>query len=387
MNTNKLLFFVVILAACLTQFASDIYAPSLPAIAYWFNASINLAQWSMAIYMVGVALTLLVYGPLSDGIGRKTPMILGLTIMTMGSLLCVFAPSVYILILGRFIQGCGAGACAGLWRPIFRDLFTGEQLAQYGSYFAIFIMFIVPTAPAIGGYLQEYFGWRASFVFMACYALFALLCVWAFFKETSLHHHKDKLRPNFIFSTYRQLLTNGTFMKITLCTFLSYGAFFAWLTTGSVLLIHGLGMNPAAFGLFTFLGGGIAYAIAGWLNGKVVKKFGMNTMLRFGWSVMIFSCLMLLGGYVIYGLNEWAILIPIVLFYFGSTFIWPNAFAIAFTPFGQIAGYAGALYGFMQIGGGAVMGILMSYLPETNQLPLALTMLLCSICAWGIFEW
>lgn len=386
MNTNKLLFFVIVLAACVTQFATDIYAPSLPAIATSLHTSVSLAQWSMTIYLFGVALTLLIYGPLSDGIGRKKPMVIGLSIMLLGSLICVFAPTIQLLLIGRLIQGCGAGACAGLWRSIFRDIYSGEQLAKYGSYFAIFIIFIVPAAPALGGYLQHYFGWRASFVFMCSYVLFALLAIALGFKETSVHHHRDKLQWHYIKSTFRLLLTNPHFMGITLCTFFSYGALFAWLTASPILLIHKAGMSPTAFGLFMFFGAGFPYALAAWLNGKMVTRFGITTMLRFGWSVMIIAGLLMLAGKWLFGINVWAITLPIILFYFGSNFIWPNAFGSAFTPFGHIAGYAGALYSFMQMGGGAIIGSLIAYLPDSNQLPLGLVMLVASILAWIIYE-
>lgn len=107
MSSNKLLFFVIALAACLTQFAADIYAPSLPAVALSLNTTIDLAQWSMAIYLFGVALTLLIYGPLSDAVGRKQPMVIGLCIMAAGSVVAMLAPNIKLLILGRFIQGCG----------------------------------------------------------------------------------------------------------------------------------------------------------------------------------------------------------------------------------------------------------------------------------------
>lgn len=386
MNLNKLLFFVVILAACLTQFAADIYAPSIPAIADGLHTRIDLVQWSMAIYMTGVALSLLFYGPLSDGIGRKIPMIVGLGIMVGGSLVCLFAPNVYVLIAGRFIQGCGAGACAGLWRSIFRDIFTGEQLAKYGSYFAIFVMFIVPAAPALGGYLQYYFGWRSVFVFVTCYAFFALISMLFWFKETSKNHHKEKLQLSYVKKTLSTLLTSPIFMGITFCTFLSYGAFFAWFTAGPVLLIHIVGISPITFGWLTFIGGGIAYALAGWINGRLVGSFGMASMMRIGWAFMILAGVLMFMGKLLIGINVWVIMIPIVLFYFGSTFIWPNAFASAFTPFGHIAGYAGALYGFMQISGGAVISGLISYLPDTNQIPLALVFIGASALSWLVYE-
>jgi Bcr/CflA subfamily drug resistance transporter len=386
MNSKSLLFFVIVLAACLTQFASDIYAPSLPAIATSLNTSIDYSQWSMAIYMYGVALTLLIYGPLSDGVGRKIPMLAGLSIMIVGSLICTFAPTIEMLVVGRFIQGCGAGACAGLWRSVFRDIFTGDELAKYGSYFTILIMFIVPAAPALGGYLQDFFGWRASFVFMSAYTVFALLTIIFGFKETSVHHHTDKLKLNYVIKIFRELLTSKTFIGMTFCTFLTYGAFFAWLTSGPVLLIKQIGIAPATFGLITFFGGGVAYALAGVINGKVVKRFGMPNMMRFGWSIMILSGILMLAGKFFIGLNVWVIVIPMVLLYFGSTFIWPNAFATAFTPFGHIAGYAGALYGFMQISGGAVMSTLVTYLPDNNQVPLAMIILFCSMIAWSVRE-
>ncbi|MBX3708921.1 MAG: multidrug effflux MFS transporter [Gammaproteobacteria bacterium] len=350
MNPNNLLFLVIILAVCLTQVAADIYAPSLPAIADSLSAPIHLVQWSMAIYMLGVALSQLIYGPLSEGIGRKGPILIGLGIMIIGSGMCLLANNIDLLIAGRFVQGCGAGACAALWRSIFRDVFSGEELAKYGSYLVVFVMFIVPAAPALGGYLQEYFGWRASFVFMCFYTVIALLSILYGFKETSTHHHPERLKLSYVTSTFYQLLKSPIFMGVTLCTFLSYGAFFSWFTAGPVLLIDRAGLTPVEFGWITLLGGGSAYALAGWLNGKWVTRLGMSNMMRIGFSIMFVSGIMMLLGKLIFGVTATVIVAPILLFYFGSTFIWPNAFAIAFTPFGKIAGYAGALYGFMQTG-------------------------------------
>jgi DHA1 family bicyclomycin/chloramphenicol resistance-like MFS transporter/DHA1 family 2-module integral membrane pump EmrD-like MFS transporter len=358
----------------------------LPRIAKTLNASIDLAQWSMAIYMLGVAISILAYGPISEGFGRKSPISVGLCIMLVGSAMCLFASDIDVLIWGRFVQGCGAGACAGLWRSIFRDVFTGEELAKYGSYLVVFIMFIVPAAPALGGYLQTYFGWRANFIFMGIYTLAALVSILLGFKETSKHHHMERLKLTYIGSTYLELLKSRVFMGVTLCTFLSYGAAFAWFVAGPVLLIKVVGITPIAFGWITFIGGGSAYALAGWINGKLVTRFGMPAMLRFGWSTMILAGLCMLAGKWIYGMTAWSIAAPAILFYFGSTFIWPNAFATAFTPFGKIAGYAGALYGFMQIGGAAVMGGLMSYLPDDTQVPLGLVMLLASFFSWMLYE-
>jgi len=386
MSSRKLLFFVIVLAACLTQVASDVYAPSLPSIALNLHTSVDLVQWSMAIYMLGVALSQLIYGPISEGVGRKAPLIVGLAIMLLGSVVCVFTPTIEVLIWGRFVQGCGAGAAASLWRTVFRDIYSGEELSKQGSYLIIFIMFIIPAAPALGGYLQEGFGWRASFIFMCGYAIVALFAIIFGFKETSQYHHLERLRLGYIRKTYLELLTSRLFMGVTLCTFLSYGALFAWFVVGPVLLIKSIGISPVAFGWISFLSGGAAYASAGMLNGRFVSRFGMPNMMRFGWAVMFFSGLLMVALSYSVGLKTWAVVLPAMILYFGSTFIWPNAVATAFTPFGKIAGYAGCLYGFIQISGAAFMGGIMSYLPDNTQIPLAIATLLSSLASWLIYE-
>jgi len=328
----------------------------------------------------------LFYGPLSDGIGRKPPLLVGLVITTLGSLICLTAPTITILIFGRFIQGIGAGAGASLWRSIFRDRFKGELLAKYGSYLSIIGTFIVPAAPTLGGYLQTYGGWRSNFIFLLGYSLVAFTTVALIFKETSVHHHKDRMTFRFYKESFGQLLKSPIFMGYAFCTFLTYGAFFSWFVVGPVLLIKIIGLTPVEFGWITLLVGGSSMATASIVNGRMVTRVGSHFMLRLGWFLMILSGSLMVGLHLLYGINTSIIVCPIILFYFGATLIWPSVFAGAFAPFGKIAGYAGALYSFMQIGGAAVMGAFVALLPDTNQAPLGLIFISCPALAWIIFE-
>jgi len=107
MHSTAMLFTVILLVGCLNQIGSDIYAPSLPAIAHYFSVPIDHAQWSMAIFLFAVSLTQLFYGPISEGIGRRPPLLAGLWIMLFGTGICIFASSMPVLLLGRFIQGMG----------------------------------------------------------------------------------------------------------------------------------------------------------------------------------------------------------------------------------------------------------------------------------------
>ncbi len=123
MKSKFWIFTIILLIGCLSQMGSDIYSPSVPAIAQALHTHLGLVQWTMAIYMLGVALSLLFYGPLSDSIGRKKPLIIGLSLVLLGNVICLLSRNINTLLIGRFVQGCGAGACAGLWRAIFRDVF------------------------------------------------------------------------------------------------------------------------------------------------------------------------------------------------------------------------------------------------------------------------
>lgn len=386
MNSKYTLLFIILFVGCTAQLASDIYSPSLPAIANHFHTSITNVQFSMAIFMFGVAISQLFYGLLSEGLGRKIPLIIGLSIFLLGNLVSLLAPTITILIIGRLIQGSGAGACAALWRTMFRDTFEDDELVKYGSYLSIFITFIIPSAPALGGYLQEHFNWQASFIFLSIYSLITLLMVSICLKETSVHHHIDRLKTSFIFKSLKHMLSDPIFMGYSLCTFLCSGAFFSWFVVGPVILIHIVGISPIEFGWITLFGGGGATALGALVNGRLVTILGRQKMLRIGFLIMFIAGSLMLLLKFLSGINVFVIVAPMILFYFGVTFIWPNAFASAFGPFGKMAGYAGALYGFMQISGAAITGVLVSYLPDQNQIPLALVFISTSILAWLIFE-
>ncbi len=380
--TSKKFFLTILFVGCAAQIASDIYSPSITFIASSLGASISTVQSSMAVYMLGLAISQLAYGPLSEGLGRKIPLAIGLIIFLIGNLISLFSGSIHTLIIGRFVQGCGAGACAALWRSIFRDTFDGAELAKYGAYFSILVTFMVPAAPALGGYLQTYLGWRSNFLFLAFYSLCTLLMILFWLKESNTHRHTSRLKWNFITQSYRQILFSPVFVGYTICTFFCYGAFFSWFSVGPVLLIHIIGITPVHFGWITLLGGGIFTALSSWLYGKTVVRHGTHFMLRAGLSIMATSGILLVMADYLFGITLWGIVIPMLLFYFGVAFIWPSVFANAFKPFGKVAGYAGAAYGFMQISGAAIIGAIVSLLPHQNPRPLGLIFVICSLFAF-----
>lgn len=195
-HTPRLVFINVLLIACLTGVATDIYAPSLAAIASVMHVPVGQAQFSLTIFMIGLALSQLIYGPISEGIGRRIPLIIGLLIFIGGSLVSILATRIEFLVFGRLVQGFGAGACSSLWRSIFRDVYRGDDLAKYGAWLSVIITIFVPAVPVLGGYFQHYIGWQASFGFLIFYSLMVLLLIVYVFKETSQHHHPQRLKSS-----------------------------------------------------------------------------------------------------------------------------------------------------------------------------------------------
>jgi DHA1 family bicyclomycin/chloramphenicol resistance-like MFS transporter/DHA1 family 2-module integral membrane pump EmrD-like MFS transporter len=164
-----ILILTTLLVAGLTAFSSDIYTPA------YFNVPIEHIQRSITFFMLAVSISQLIYGPLSDGVGRRKALIAGLVIMLIGSNICYFALNINILLVGRFVQGLGAGACACLWRSIFRDSFNSVQIAKYGSYLGIMVTLMITSTPTLGGYLSNSFGWKASFLAIIIYTSMTFL--------------------------------------------------------------------------------------------------------------------------------------------------------------------------------------------------------------------
>ena len=384
--STKTLFFFLVFMGCLGQFASDIYTPAVPHIAHYLATSSNAVQWTMAAYLFAMSVSILFYGPLSDGIGRKKALYVGIVIMIIGSITCALSTSITMLMVGRVIQGLGTGATGSLWRSIFRDRCSGAEMSKLVSYLGIIVTFIIAVAPIFGGYLNTYISWHAIFWFLSTYSLLVLLATKFLYQETSTTHHINHLKPTFIWQSYRTLLLSKSFMGFALCSFITYGAFFSWFVMSPIILIKHAGLSSIQYGWLSFAAGGVPVMICAYLNGKLVGKIGSKPLLRMGWAITICSGILMVVGNLLFGVHAWNVLIPAVLFYFGINFIWPNVFAGAFEYCGKIAGFAGSLYAFIQLLGGAVFGGIVTHLPDHNQMALGIVFIVLPAIAWGWYE-
>lgn len=385
-SKNFKILIILVFVACLSGFVSDIYVPSFLTMAKNLDTSLPSIQHSMSIFMLSLSITQLIYGPLSEIIGRRISIIIGLFIMVMGSSLCVFSENFTHLIVGRFMQGVGAGACACLWRAIFRDIFTNEQMTKYGGYLGIAMVYVVAASPFLGGYFETYANWRISFLTATFYGIILFFFVYYTLPETNTHHTRSRFDMSFFLQSYKQLLKSSLFMGYSLCVFFTYGAFFSWFIVGPVVCMTYFNVSPQSFGWLNLTLGGTAMALGGIFNGRNVVRFGQEKMLRIGWSIMIMSGLLILVLSLLSCKTVFLFLICIFMFLFGVTLIWPNAFSKAFSPFGAIAGYASGLYSAMQLVGGAAIGGISALIPSDTPYALAVVFITTGVCAWVLFE-
>ncbi|STY28356.1 multidrug resistance protein [Legionella wadsworthii] len=271
-------------------------------------------------------------------------MLIGLSINFIGSLICWLSPNIYLLFLGRFIQGLGVGAGYSLARPILRDLFEKETLAVYNSYLAISTVVILTTAPILGGYIQQYAGWRYNFLFLSIYGFLILYFFYLNTPETSKFHHQDNFKIKVIIMNTKILLKSPIFLRFSLCPLLTYAGILAWITEAPIVLQEIVGLTPVQFG-WIYIFSGIGFALGGFLNMKFVIKAGIERMMNIGFSSQLVAGLLMLLFYLFGYINTAVIVMPILLFMMGSSLVFPNSSAGALTPFPKIAGTAGVLFG------------------------------------------
>ena len=363
------------------QITSDMYVPSMPAITTMFHSTSAMIQWSMSAYMLGFSLSQLIYGPLTDHYGRRNIILIGLAIGIIGTLICFWAVSPGMLIIGRLIQGIGMGVGVTLGGAVSRDLFSGVKLAKVGSLMGIGATIVIGSAPILGGYFQHYLGWRSVFGFLLIYSLIIWFMICCLLPETSPDVKPEQLRLRKMVSHYKTLLTSKIFLGYVLCTTFAYAGSLAFYTMGTFLLQDRVGLSPIAYG-WSCVVVTAAFLIGSIVNARYVIKVGINFMMLIGAGLMaIAGTIMLLIALLGY-MDIVVILIPAMLYGFGAIFLICNAFAGALTPFPYIAGIASALFGGMQIAGGFVSTSLIASLKFTSQEPLAIIYLVTGILAF-----
>lgn len=364
----------------------DMFLPSLPTIGTVFGAAPATAQLTVTLFLMAFAASQLVYGPLSDRIGRRWVLIGGLALYAVAGLACAAAPTIGVLIGARVLQALGGGTGPVVARAVIRDLYDRERAARIFSYMGIAQALNPMLAPVAGGYLHDAFGWRAVFVVLAGLgALFVALMVVGV-RESNVRRDPTALRPGQLGRNVASLLSDRSYLAYVLVNALMFGGQFAFISGSAFVLIDGLGVSPSVFGLCF---GAVAFGImtGTFLSGRFGVALGLDRTIQAG------TVLGAAGGLVLAGL-AWsgvltvaAVVAPMFVFAVGLGLTLPNGMAGAIGPFPRMAGLAAAVAGFFQMTGSALYSVAVGQCYDGTARPMTTAIALAGVAALAAFWW
>ncbi len=376
--SNRTFLILAIFFASVELIASGLYIPSLPHIPEAFGTSITLVQLSVSMFILGISISRLTFGPISDAFGRKIPLNISLVFSLIGVCICLFSFNIYFLLLGRFVQGIGGGGTNILARVILRDRMKGAKLAEFISYFSMIAITLMSISPLFGGYLQHFYGWRGGFFVLVLYTMIAIIVGIFVLPETNQFINKTSIKLSALKTNFKFLLTHSTFIYYGFILLFGYGCMLAWLTDGSVVLQRFMKFTDVEFGWIAGLVGG-CYLLSAFINGRVVAKVGIQKMLTIGASCVFIAGIVMVLAVAFQWVTPFIFIIPVMLGVFGLGMLNPNAFAAGITPFSKIAGIAVSVLGTIQILGGLLASAYISFAHDHTQLPIGSVFLVSGI--------
>ncbi|MDR6723753.1 DHA1 family bicyclomycin/chloramphenicol resistance-like MFS transporter [Paenibacillus amylolyticus] len=361
----------------------DMYLPALPTLAADFESSTSYAQLSLTACMVGLALGQLLAGPLSDVRGRRTPLIAGLLLYTIASILCLVSPTMGSFVVLRFIQGVAGAAGIVISRAVVRDVYDGPELTRFFSLLMLINGVAPIAAPIIGGLLLEYTSWRGVFILLSLIGVLTLLAVIFGLGETLPADRRSSGGLKQTLVTFRQIASNRLFMGYALTQGFVGAGMFAYISGSPFVLQKIYGISPQMFSLcFAINGLGIILAsqIAGRLAGKVSESrlliAGLIVAALGGTSLFI---AILAGGNLI------SILIPLFLVVSSVGLVNTASFALAMANQSKSAGSASALIGVMTFMFGGIVAPLVGLGGEGTAVPMGIVILCADLGAVLIY--
>jgi|GEM_PF-2000523 len=378
-------FLVFVLVLTLSSIVSDIYLSSFLEMSLNLETGVNEIQWSLSIFVIMLALSHLVYGPLAEFFGRKKVLLLGLSISFAGSFLCVASVNIFDLLVGRLLQGFGVGACVVLWRAIVQEGYREGDLFKEKFYLMPISLAIMIFTPFLGGLIQTYLGWRANFIYILFHVGFVFLWVYFFFQE---NRDKESVRvPSFSFHVYKDLLSQKKFLSYYFCAFFSYGAFFAWTGSGAVVLMENFGLTPYELGIAMVLTA-LPLSFGSLVYSGFLKKYKKNFIFRLTFLGMISSVFFLMISDYFFETSIWLFLFLICVFMFFSGFFWPNLFSSFLRLFKEESSrlVALSLYGFFQFMGAGFVGAFLSFITQESPFSIGCVIFICLVLSALIYE-
>lgn len=355
------LFFIAILSALMafTSLSTDIYLPAMPIMAKDLQGN---AELTITGFLIGFCIAQLIWGPLSDHLGRRIPLFIGMVLFIIGSVGCALSTDMPQIVFWRVFQALGACTGPMLARAMIRDLFSRTRAAQMLSTLMI-VMAIAPIAgPLLGGQLIKVTSWHAIFWLLAVIGI-AMLISLRWLPETLPADRRVKASLPSAFRNYYSLLTNANFMRFTLCLTFYYVAAYAFITGSAFVYITYFGIDPQHYGWLFALNivGVMGMSV---VNRRLVQRYPLEKLLKFAVLIAAAASFILAIGTKLHIGGIILIVVSVFVFFSMNGIIAATSTAAALDAVPNMAGSASALIGSLQYGSGIISSLLLALLSD-----------------------
>jgi DHA1 family bicyclomycin/chloramphenicol resistance-like MFS transporter len=379
--------FIILMAALMSSvaLALDALLPALDLIGGAVgNADPAKNQWLVTLFFLGAGSGPLLFGPLSDSVGRKPLVYFGFALFILASWICVSSESLTWMITGRFLQGVALSAPRTISIAMIRDKFSGDYMARIMSFVTVVFILVPVIAPSLGKAILDAYGWKAIFYFQVCFGIVVAIWFWIRQPETLQKEERSSFRLSTVFLGFREVMQYRRTVLFTLIWGLVTGSFLVYLSTSQVIFE----IQYEAEELFPYLFAALAITIgaATFLNGSLVLRFGMRRLI--GVSLLVFTLIALV--YVLLFIGEdnppIALLMTFLcLQFFAIGFLFGNLRAMAMEPLGHIAGLGAAITGFMATAMSVAISTWIGSHVQQTVLPMFIGFLVCGVLALLLF--
>jgi DHA1 family bicyclomycin/chloramphenicol resistance-like MFS transporter len=337
----------------IAPFSIDLYLPALPALGADLGATQQQVAVTITMFFLGLAFGQVQAGSLSDTHGRRRPLLAGLLLFTVASVLCAVAPNVQVLMAARFLQGLGGAAGMAISNASVTDYARGREAARLLSRLAMIGGVAPVVAPLIGGQLLRVVSWRGLFFVLAGIGLALFISVLAGLPESLPRERRSKAGARTLARSLLTLSRDLGFVGLALTSAFSFAGFFAYLAGSSFVYQEVYGLSPAAFSLL-FAVNAVGMLGANDLNHRLLARFSPRQLLAAALVVYLAASVVVLLVLLAGGLPIWALAAPLFLLVASVGLIIPNSTALALSLHPGVAGTASAYFGTLRLGLGAL---------------------------------
>lgn len=371
----------------LAPFTLDTYLPSFPAIAADLGATPQDMQRTLSDYLWAFGAMMLIYGPLSDALGRRRVVLVALLGYALASLGCALADDIDTLVLMRAGQGMAAGAGLVIGRALVRDLFEGAQAQKVLSNVMLFFAIAPAIAPIVGGWLEGWFGWRAVFLFLTLLGLliFALVAWWM--PESLPADKRQSIHPTSVMRAYGSMLAHPPFLLLAIMFGINFGGLFLYIASAPDLIYRYLGYGEHDFWRL-FVPVVIGIAGGSFLAGQMAHRLNSRQSASIGMVVMSFAALFNVALTHLPFQSAVTLIMPVALYAMGMALAMPGLSLMGLDMFPARKGMASAAQGFMQMSSNGLIAAFVVAVLATSVQALALgqlTIALSSLGLWLLF--